>query len=93
MIVVKAGKEKNVLSNTAKMTKEGLKLVQEDLDWVYTAFCTHVAENWLMLRDNTIDIRENPITSQPSFSGQVWIGRDAMTVGLTNQIISKDDYV
>eukprot|EP00592_Proboscia_alata_P029360 CAMPEP_0194445204 /NCGR_PEP_ID=MMETSP0176-20130528/127725_1 /TAXON_ID=216777 /ORGANISM="Proboscia alata, Strain PI-D3" /LENGTH=490 /DNA_ID=CAMNT_0039271723 /DNA_START=112 /DNA_END=1582 /DNA_ORIENTATION=+ len=92
-IVVKAGKNKNVLCDIAEVTKEGLKLVQEDLDRVHTAFCTHVAENRLVLWDNTTDTEENPITSQPSFSGRVWIGRDAMTMGLVDRIISSDDYI
>jgi len=82
-----------VLSDIAEVTKEGLKLVQEDLDRVHTAFCTHVAENRLVLWDNTTDTEENPITSQPSFSGRVWIGRDAMTMGLVDRIISSDDYI
>jgi len=94
-MVVKAGKDKNVLSDTAEVTKEGLKLVQEDRDRVHTAFCTHVAENRLVLHHNTTDDTGtiHPITSQSSFSGRVWIGKDAMTMGLVDRIISSDDYI
>lgn len=66
----------SVLSTNRKLTKEELAATQEEVDQIYTQFLQRVADGRKMTKKQVNVIAR----------GRVWTGRDALKIGLVDQL-------
>ncbi len=82
-LVFRGGKDKAPVGLVGEVTKDGIAKVQEMVDKTHTAFKRHVISGRPNLR-HTID---------KLATGDVWLGHDALEVGLVDRIVSSDEYI
>lgn len=82
-LVFRGGKNKAPVGLIGEVTKDGIKQVQNMVDATHVAFKRHV------------------VAARPSLSkdinklatGKVWLGYEALNVGLIDRIITSDEYI
>jgi ClpP class serine protease len=82
-MVFRGGKAKAPVGLLGEITNEGLRHVQRTVDTVHRAFQRHVVECRPILEKNIALLA----------SGDVWLGYDAIDMGLIDHIISSDEYL
>lgn len=82
-LVFRGGKDKAPVGLVGEVTKEGVAKVQSMVDTTHKAFKTHV----LTARPQLADKIDSVTT------GDVWLGTDAIHVGLIDRIITSDEYI
>ena len=82
-IVLKAGKNKAPLGLIGPVTAEGKASVQSIIDKTHVAFKRHVATSRPILEKSIDEIA----------TGDVWLGCDALEVGLVDRLVSSDEYI
>lgn len=82
-LVFRAGKNKAPVGLIGEVTDEGIKNVQAILDDTHRAFRRHVAEARPILASRIHEIA----------TGDVWLGYDAIEIGLVDRLITSDEYV
>lgn len=82
-LVFRGGKDKAPVGIVGEITKEGIAKVQGMIDKTHVAFKRHVAEARPILADNIDTIA----------TGDVWLGQDALDVGLVDRIMASDEYI
>jgi len=78
-----SSKGKNPIGMYDEITEEGQEFVQRGVDRVYDAFKEHVKKG----RNMTDDQVEKVAT------GEVWLGSEAMNLGLVDDIKTSDEYI
>ena len=81
--VFRGGKDKAPLGLVGEVTKEGLSKVQEMIDTTHQAFKNHVANARPVIKHNIDQIA----------TGDVWLGTDALDVGLVDRLVTSDEYI
>jgi ClpP class serine protease len=81
--VFRGGKDKAPVGLVGEVTKEGLAKVQSMVDTTHKAFKSHVlnARPHLMEKIDFIA------------TGDIWLGTDALNVGLIDKMITSDEYI
>jgi serine protease SohB len=82
-LVFRAGKNKAPVGLIGEVTKSGIQQVQNMVDATHVAFKRHVVAARPVLADNINKIA----------TGQVWLGYEALKVGLVDRIITSDEYL
>lgn len=82
-LVFRGGKDKAPVGLVGEVTKEGLAKVQSMVDTTHKAFKSHV----LNARPQLIDKIDVIAT------GDIWLGTDALNVGLIDKILTSDEYI
>jgi serine protease SohB len=84
-LLIKAGKAKVPITSTNEVTKEGLAFVQKNVDSTHELFKKMVLEQ----RGDAMDPKHfTEITS-----GDVFLGTNALALGLVDRLISSDEYI
>lgn len=78
-LTFRAGRAKAPLTATSEITREGMAVVQGMLDDVHRAFQAHVAESRPVLAHLITELA----------TGEIWLGRDALQVGLIDGIMTR----
>lgn len=82
-MVFKAGKEKAPLGLIGDIKQSDMKSVQAMVDETHEAFKRHVVSARPSLADNIEDLA----------TGKVWMGWDALEVGLIDRLLTSDEYI
>ncbi len=82
-LVFRGGKDKAPVGLVGEITKEGIAKVQGMIDKTHLAFKKHVVNARPILKDSIDDIA----------TGDVWLGYDALDVGLVDKIMTSDEYI
>jgi ClpP class serine protease len=82
-LVFRGGRDKAPVGLVGEVTEEGIRKVQDMVDKTHSAFKLHVAECRPSLASQMDDLAE----------GEVWLGQDALKVGLVDQIMTSDEYI
>jgi len=82
-LVFRGGKDKAPVGLVGEITKDGIAKVQDMIDKTHAAFKNHVATARPILSDNIEKIA----------TGDVWLGVDALEIGLVDRIITSDEYI
>jgi ClpP class serine protease len=82
-MVFRGGKDKSPLSMTGEVTEEGKIKTQEMINATHRAFLRHVLDCRPVLAEYTDKIG----------NGDVWLGMDAIDLGLIDQIKTSDEYI
>lgn len=82
-IVVKAGKDKAPIGLIGDVKRSDMQSIQTMVDETHTAFKRHVVNGRPSLKDSIDDIA----------TGKVWIGYDALEVGLIDRLVTSDEYI
>ena len=82
-LTFRGGKDKAPLSLIGEVTQEGKEKIQEMIDHTHVAFKSHVAR----ARPNLAETIDKIAT------GDVWLGCDAIKVGLVDRLITSDEYI
>ena len=82
-LVFRGGKDKAPVGLIGEVTEEGIAKVQDMIDKTHRAFKRHVTECRPVLAS---DIEELA-------SGDIWLGYDALELGLVDQIVTSDEYL
>lgn len=82
-LVFRGGKDKAPVGLVGEVTKEGLAKVQSMVDTTHKAFKSHVLNARPQLMENIDTIA----------TGDIWLGADALNVGLIDKIITSDEYI
>ena len=82
-LVFRGGKDKAPLGMIGEITEEGRQKVQQMIDTTHDAFKAHVVEARPNLASSIDDVA----------TGDVWLGRDAVEVGLVDRLITSDAYI
>jgi protease-4 len=81
--VVKTGRYADTLSISRPKTEAELALIQRDVDWIYREFLSRVAEGRKL----------DPALVAELAQGRVWIGADALTRGLVDEMGGLEDAI
>lgn len=81
---ITAGKFKRIVSEHEKLSVEGRKSIQEQLDYIYSVFVGVVAEN----RNTGVDT-----VLKDMADGRLFIGRQGIEAGLVDRIASLEDLI
>ena len=81
--VFRGGKDKAPLGLVGEVTKEGLAKVQEMIDTTHQAFKNQVANARPIIKHSIDQIA----------TGDVWLGTDALNVGLVDRLVTSDEYI
>ena len=82
-VVLKAGKNKAPLGMLGPVTTEGKANIQSMLDKTHVAFKRHVLTSRPNLSNTIDDIA----------TGDIWLGCDALDIGLVDRLVSSDEYI
>jgi ClpP class serine protease len=82
-VVLKAGKNKAPLGMLGPVTAEGKANIQSMLDKTHIAFKRHVLTSRPNLTNTIDDIA----------TGDIWLGCDALDIGLVDRLVSSDKYI
>jgi signal peptide peptidase SppA len=82
-IVFRGGRDKAPVGLIGEVTKEGLAKVQDMVDDTHRAFKRHVVSARPIVADRIEDLA----------TGNVWLGYDALDVGLIDRIVTSDEYI
>jgi signal peptide peptidase SppA len=82
-MVFKAGKEKAPGGLLGEVSKRDKKSIQSNVDETHIAFQRHVAEARPRLAK----------TIESVSTGKIWLGYDALAVGLIDRIVTSDEYI
>jgi signal peptide peptidase SppA len=82
-LVFRGGLNKAPVGLIGEVTKEGLAKVQDMVDDTHRAFKRHVASARPIVADRIEDLA----------TGDVWLGYDALDVGLIDRIVTSDEYI
>eukprot|EP00551_Chaetoceros_affinis_P005727 CAMPEP_0203678434 /NCGR_PEP_ID=MMETSP0090-20130426/31994_1 /ASSEMBLY_ACC=CAM_ASM_001088 /TAXON_ID=426623 /ORGANISM="Chaetoceros affinis, Strain CCMP159" /LENGTH=526 /DNA_ID=CAMNT_0050545683 /DNA_START=131 /DNA_END=1708 /DNA_ORIENTATION=+ len=82
-LVFRGGKDKAPVGIVGEITKEGIAKVQSMIDKTHVAFKRHVVKARPILEDGIDAIA----------TGDVWLGQDALEVGLVDRIMASDEYI
>ena len=82
-LVFRGGKDKAPLGLIGEITKEGQAKVQEMVDDTHRSFKRHVVESRPVLADRIHEVG----------TGDVWLGYDALELGLIDKIMTSDEYL
>ena len=82
-LVFRGGKDKAPVGLVGEVTKDGIAKVQEMVDKTHTAFKRHVVSGRPNLKGSIDKLA----------TGDVWLGHDALEVGLVDRIVSSDEYI
>lgn len=82
-LVFRGGKDKAPVGLVGEVTKEGLAKVQSMVDATHKAFKSHVLNARPQLKENIDFIA----------TGDIWLGTDALNVGLIDKMITSDEYI
>jgi ClpP class serine protease len=81
--VFKAGKNKAPLGLIGDVTKEGIAALQSVIDKTHVAFKQHVVAARPVLSKRIEEVS----------TGDVWLGVDAIKVGLIDRLVTSDEYI
>jgi ClpP class serine protease len=79
----RGGRDKAPVGLIGEVTKEGLAKVQDMVDDTHRAFKRHVVSARPVVADRIEDLA----------TGNVWLGYDALDVGLIDRIVTSDEYI
>jgi serine protease SohB len=82
-LVLRGGKDKAPIGLIGEITKDGIAKYQDMIDQVHAAFKRHVAEARPEIATRIDEIA----------TGGVWLGSDALDVGLVDRIVTSDEYI
>lgn len=82
-LVFRGGKNKAPVGLIGEVTKDGIKQVQTMVDATHVAFKRHVVAARPSLSKNIDKVA----------TGKVWLGYEALNVGLIDRIITSDEYI
>jgi signal peptide peptidase SppA len=82
-LIFRAGKNKAPLGLIGEVTQDGRDTIQTMIDSTHAAFKHHVVTARPILETNINDIA----------TGDVWLGHDAIHVGLVDRILTSDEYI
>ena len=82
-LVFRGGKDKAPVGLIGEVTEEGIAKVQDMVDKTHRAFKRHVADSRPTVAANIEDLA----------SGEVWLGYDALHLGLVDRIVTSDEYI
>jgi signal peptide peptidase SppA len=82
-LVFRGGRDKAPVGLIGEVTKEGLAKVQDMVDDTHRAFKRHVVSARPVVADRIEDLA----------TGNVWLGYDALDVGLIDRIVTSDEYI
>lgn len=82
-LVFRGGKNKAPVGLIGEVTKDGMKQVQSMVDATHVAFKRHVVAARPVLSGNINKVA----------TGEVWLGYEALNVGLVDRIITSDEYI
>jgi serine protease SohB len=82
-LVFRGGRDKAPVGLIGEVTKEGLAKVQDMVDDTHRAFKRHVVSARPIIADRIEDLA----------TGDVWLGYDALDVGLIDRIVTSDEYI
>jgi ClpP class serine protease len=82
-LVFRGGKDKAPVGLVGEVTKEGLAKVQSMVDTTHKAFKSHVLNARPQLMEKIDFIA----------TGDIWLGTDALNVGLIDKILTSDEYI
>ena len=82
-LVFRGGKDKAPVGLVGEITKEGIAKVQGMIDKTHSAFKRHVVEARPILAHDIDNVA----------TGDVWLGHDALDIGLVDEIKTSDEYI
>ena len=82
-LIFRGGKDKAPLGLIGEVTRENKEKVQEMVDDTHRSFKRHVAESRPVLADRIDEVS----------TGNVWVGYDALDLGLIDKITTSDEYL
>jgi signal peptide peptidase SppA len=82
-LVFRGGKDKAPVGLIGEVTKTGLEKVQIMVDDIHRAFKRHVVENRPIMAERMEELS----------TGDIWLGYDALEVGLIDRIVTSDEYL
>jgi len=82
-LIFRGGKDKAPIGIVGEITEEGIGKTQDFVDDIHLAFKRHVVS----ARPNMYNDIDNIAT------GQVWLGHDALKMGLVDRIVTSDEYI
>jgi serine protease SohB len=82
-LVFRGGRDKAPIGIIGEVTKDGMAKVQGMIDDTHRAFKRHVATARPVIADRIEELA----------TGDVWVGYDAIEVGLVDRLISSDEYI
>jgi signal peptide peptidase SppA len=82
-LVFRGGRDKAPVGLIGEVTKEGMAKVQDMVDDTHRAFKRHVVSARPIVADRIEDLA----------TGNVWLGYDALDVGLIDRIVTSDEYI
>lgn len=82
-LVFRGGKDKAPVGLIGEVTQEGKEKVQLMVDDIHRAFKRHVADSRPVLADRIEDVS----------TGDVWLGHDALDMGLVDRIVTSNEYI
>jgi signal peptide peptidase SppA len=82
-LVFRGGRDKAPVGLIGEVTKEGMAKVQDMVDDTHRAFKRHVVSARPIVADRIEDLA----------TGNVWLGYDALEVGLIDRIVTSDEYI
>jgi serine protease SohB len=82
-LVFRGGKDKAPLGLIGEVTDESIAKVQGMVDTIHTAFKQHVAAARPIISDRIDELA----------TGDVWLGKTAVEVGLADRVITSDEYI
>jgi ClpP class serine protease len=82
-LVFRGGRDKAPVGLIGEVTQQGMDKLQSIIDDTHRAFQRHVVEARPCLTDTISEIA----------TGDIWLGYDAMKVGLIDRIVTSDEYI
>jgi ClpP class serine protease len=82
-LVFRGGRDKAPIGLIGEVTKDGIAKVQDMIDDTHRAFKRHVATSRPVLASRIEELA----------TGDVWLGYDALEVGLIDRLITSDEYI
>jgi signal peptide peptidase SppA len=82
-LVFRGGKDKAPVGLIGEVTKAGVEKVQLMVDDIHRAFKRHVADSRPIMAERMEELS----------TGDVWLGYDALEVGLIDRIVTSDEYI
>lgn len=82
-LVFRGGRDKAPVGLIGEVTREGVAKVQDIVDKTHVAFKRHVATARPILAPRIDELA----------TGDVWLGYDALDVGLVDRLVASDEYV
>eukprot|EP00957_Ditylum_brightwellii_P195593 14903646-Ditylum_brightwellii.AAC.1 len=82
-LVFRGGKDKAPVGTIGEVTKEGMAKVQDMIDKTHAAFKRHVVSARPAMAPHVEKVA----------TGDVWLGQDALDVGLIDRIVTSDEYI